>query len=97
MENGLVVMPVTFPDGETTTLRYPPEMKIAQLGFRGDVGVDYPVTNGALHCCSKVVSIRYATVAQVYGDAQPVKVYRGANGEAVDYFHASQAVAPLNA
>jgi hypothetical protein len=96
-ENGFVVLPVTFPDGETTTLRYPPEMKIAQLGFAGDVGVEYPVTNGALRCCSRVVSIRYATVAQVYGDAQPVKVYRGANGEAVDYFHASQAVDPVNA
>jgi photosystem II stability/assembly factor-like uncharacterized protein len=91
MENGLVVMPVTFPDGETTTLRYPPEMKIAQLGFRGDLGVEYPATGG------KVVSITYATVAQVYGDAQPVKVYRGANGATVDYFHAAQAVDPPNA
>ena len=38
-QNGLVVMPVTFPDGETTTLRYPPAMKIAQLGFAGGIGV----------------------------------------------------------
>ena len=96
-KNGITTLPVTFPDGETTTLRYPPAMKIAQLGFRGDIGVEYPVTNGALHCCGKVVSITYQTIADVYGDATPVHVYRGANGESVPYFHASQSRNPINA
>ncbi|MDQ1462130.1 MAG: hypothetical protein QOI08_3614 [Actinomycetota bacterium] len=97
IKNGKVVLPVTFPDGETTTLRYPTAMRIAELGFAGGAGVSYPVSSGALHCCGKVLSVRYTTAAHVYGNAQPVRVYRGANGEAVDYFHASQAVDPPNA
>jgi hypothetical protein len=97
MENGLVTLPVTFPSGETTTLRYPPAMKIAQLGFGGGVGVGYPVTSGALRCCGKVVSIRYTTIQHLYGDAKPIKVYRGANGEAVPFFHGYQSVPPVTA
>ena len=69
IENGLVMMPVTFPDGETTTLRYPPAMKIAQLGFAGGIGVNWPVDDAASHCCGKQVSITYPTIADVYGDA----------------------------
>jgi hypothetical protein len=92
--NGMTTLPVTLPDGETFTLRYPVEMKIAQLGFAGGIGVDWPVEDGALHCCGKVVGIRYTTVGRVYGDAKPVKVYRGADGSEVRYFHGSQSVDP---
>jgi photosystem II stability/assembly factor-like uncharacterized protein len=87
-----VAMPVTLPDGETFTLLYPKQLKIAQLGYAGGIGVDWPVENGALHCCSKQVSITYQTIADVYGHATPVHVYRGPNGESVPYFHASQAL-----
>ena len=52
-QDGLVVLPVTLPDGETFTLRYPPAMRIAQLGFAGGIGVDWPVETGDLQCCGK--------------------------------------------
>ena len=35
---------------DTFTLRYPPTMKIAELGFSGDIGVNYPVATGTQQC-----------------------------------------------
>ena len=92
VDNGIITMPVTFPDGEGVTVRYQQQMKVAQLGFAGGIGVNWPAENGTLHCCGKQVSITYQTIADVYGDATPVHVYQGANGESVPYFHASQAL-----
>ncbi len=80
-ENGITTLPVTLPDGETFTMKYPEQMKIAQLGFAGSIGVNWP------SCCNKQVSITYQTIADVYGDATPIHVYRGRNGEAIPYFH----------
>ncbi len=94
-ENGRVVLPVTFPDGEHITLRYPHEMRVAQLGLAGAVGANWPVVNGSPNCCSRYVGITYQTIADVYGDATPVHVYRGPNGEPVPYFHSSQALKPV--
>ena len=51
IENGLVVLPVTLPDGEQYTLRYPAAMRIAQLGFAGGLGVS-----------GNQVSISYTTI-----------------------------------
>jgi photosystem II stability/assembly factor-like uncharacterized protein len=95
IDNGTVTLPVTFPDGERVTLGYPEAMQVAQLGFAGSTGVNWPVESGNLQCCSKPASITYQTVADVYGDATPVHVYRGPNGEPVPYFHASQARKPV--
>jgi photosystem II stability/assembly factor-like uncharacterized protein len=92
-ENGITTLPVTLPDGETFTMRYPEQMKIAQLGFAGSLGVNWEAeTTIPFLCCSKQVSITYQTIKDVYGDATPVHVYRGPNGEAVPYFHARQAL-----
>ncbi|MDQ1481735.1 MAG: hypothetical protein QOI44_2596, partial [Actinomycetota bacterium] len=76
----------------TTTLRYPPEMKIAQLGYAGEIGVNWDADTVPPRCCGKQVSITYQTIEDVYGDATPVHVYRGPNGEAVPYFHARQSL-----
>jgi photosystem II stability/assembly factor-like uncharacterized protein len=75
MENGSVVLPATFPDGETTTLRYPPEMKIAQLGYAGEIGVS-----------GTRVQIEYTTIAHRYLDSKPLAEYRDANGATVPVF-----------
>ncbi len=91
-ENGLVVLPVTLPNGETFTLRYPSAMEIAQLGFAGGINVNYPVQEGELHCCGKQVRITYESVTDVYGHATPDRLYEGVNGEPVYYFHSSQAL-----
>jgi photosystem II stability/assembly factor-like uncharacterized protein len=92
IDNGIVTMPVTLPDGESVTMRYPQKLQVAQLGYAGTIGVNWPVESGAIQCCGKPLSITYQTVADVYGDATPVHVYRGPNGEPVRYFHASQAL-----
>jgi photosystem II stability/assembly factor-like uncharacterized protein len=92
LQDGLVVLPVTLPDGETFTLRYPPAMRIAQLGFAGSIGVDWPVETGKLQCCGNTINLRYTTIAHVYGNAKPVAVYHGPNGKPVPFFHASQAI-----
>jgi len=88
VDNGIVTLPVTFPDGETTTLTYPESLHIAQLGFTGGIGVNDPVKGG---CCGSEVLIKYTTIARVYGNAQPVATYPGASGDAVPLFQSSQA------
>jgi hypothetical protein len=77
-DHGAVVMPVTLPDGERFTVRYPPAMEIAQLGFAGTTGV-----NG------KLVTITYQQVAGVYA-GPPVATFPGADGGTVSLFHAKQ-------
>ena len=79
------------------TLRYPESLRIAQLGFAGGIGVNWPVDTGALHCCGKQVSIRYATDRRRLRRRDAVKVYRGANGEEVPYFHGAQRIPPTTA
>lgn len=86
-ENGITTVPVTLPDGEATTLSYPQELQIAQLGFAGQIGVNWPVDTGDPHCCGRQVIITYDTIEHAYGNATPITVYRGANGEDVPYFH----------
>ena len=74
---------MTLPDGETFTLRYPPAMKIAQLGFAGgDRRATASTVHDQLHDDSAHV--------HVYGDATRSHVYPGANGERCRCFHASQ-------
>jgi hypothetical protein len=92
--DGVTTLPVTLPDGETTTLSYPEELRIAQLGFAGGIGVNWDVDPDPLRCCGKQVSVTYDTIEHVYANATPLKVYRGANGESVPYFRASQQVPP---
>jgi photosystem II stability/assembly factor-like uncharacterized protein len=91
-ENGITTLPVTLPDGETFTMEYPEQMEIAQLGLGGStVSVNWEAqTTIPFLCCSREVSISYQTIEHAFGDAIPVHVYRGPNGEAVPYFHAIQ-------
>jgi photosystem II stability/assembly factor-like uncharacterized protein len=77
IENGLVVLPVTLPDGERFTLRYPPAMRIAQLGFAGGISV-----SGAQ------VLVNYTTIAHLYRDSKALATYPGANGGTVPVFQA---------
>jgi hypothetical protein len=86
IENGKVVLPVTLPDGETFTVRYPPSMKIAQLGFTSGINLNWPESTSPV-CCGEVAEISYATIADVYGNAKPLAVYRGPNGESVPLFN----------
>ncbi len=84
-QNGLVVLPVTLPDGETFTMKYPPAMQIAQLGFEGGAGVV-----GFSGLSSRAVTISYTTLQHVYGDRKPIAVYRGAEGEQVPLLRAPE-------
>jgi hypothetical protein len=80
MQDGKVVLPVTLPDGETFTMKYPPAMKIAQLGFAGGINV-----------AGTQVQISYTTIQHAYRNSdKPIHVYRGANGSQVYLFHATQ-------
>ena len=86
IDDGIVTLPVTLPDGETTTLRYPQGLGIAQLGFAGSIGVHGSGSGTG----GRPLSVTYQTIAAAYGDAEPVRQYRGANGEEVPYFHGSR-------
>jgi photosystem II stability/assembly factor-like uncharacterized protein len=92
VEHGVVTMPVTLPNGDAFIFKYPEQTKIAQSGFAGSAGVNWIAKPNPTRCCSKQVRITYQTIADVYGDATPVHVYRGRNFTSVPYFHASQAL-----
>jgi len=84
VQSGLVALPVTLPDGETFTLRYPPAMKIAQLGFAGGGGVV-----GFSGVSSRQVTIGYTNVQRVYGDTPPRSIFHDANGNQVSLYSGS--------
>ena len=81
VQHGLVVLPVTLPDGETFTLRYPPAMKIAQLGFAGGGGVV-----GFSGVSSRQVTVGYTNVQRVYGAAPPRSIFHDATGNQVSLY-----------
>jgi hypothetical protein len=86
------VMPVTFVDGSGVRLRYPRELDVASLGVVTQGGIDWKsrTTTGAdgnpLSCCSSTLFVHYATIAEVYGDAQPVKTFPDADGKPVGFY-----------
>jgi hypothetical protein len=90
IEGANAVLPVTLPDSETLTLRYPVRMQIAQLGFSGAMRVRWVVSRGVSACCGALVLVTYETVADVYGHAKPIAVYAGAHGESVPLIQAPQ-------
>jgi hypothetical protein len=87
-ENGVAVLAITTPAGVHLTLRTR-GFDVAHLGFEpGPVGIDYPVvTSPVLLCCSKTVTVRYATIAEVFGSAKPIATYPAADGTPVPFFH----------
>ncbi len=90
LEGGIAVLPVTLPDGDTLSLRYPPAMRIAQLGFSGVINVRWPVSRGVTACCGQFVTINFTTAAQIYGNAKPIAVYPGLNGRHLPLFNLPQ-------
>lgn len=90
-----VVLPVTFPDGTSAELLYPPELDIAGLGV-------FPYGSGTLHGKSPTPGrsdfvgrdfvIRHGDLAHVLaefnGERQPALLarYQGANGQTVGFW-----------
>ena len=83
VDHGIVTVPVTLTDGETTTLRYPQQLRIAQLGFGGAINVRWPESRGLAACCGRDVAISYTSIARAFGTTTPVRVYPGPNGTSV--------------
>lgn len=84
-------MPVTLLDGRRLELRYPPDLDLAELGVLPVGGIDWPVRSDPFRCCGSVLLVRYTTIDAVYGDAEPVATYPGADGRRVPYYHGSDA------
>jgi hypothetical protein len=90
-ENGSTVMEITTPAGVHLTM-HTRGFDVAHLGFEpGPVGIDYPVvTSPVLLCCSKTLTVRYATVAGVFGATKPIATYPAADGTPVPFFHTAR-------
>jgi hypothetical protein len=80
-ERGKVVMPVTFPDGSTAEIVYPPGIDIGAMGAQ-------PYSSGQLSdCCARDFFVLFGGVpkGELAGEA-PLKIYRGADGSQVEYW-----------
>jgi len=80
-ERGKVIMPVTFPDGSTAEIVYLPDTDIAAMGAQ-------PYSSGQLSdCCGRDFFVLFGGVpkGELAGEA-PLKIYRGADGSAVEYW-----------
>jgi hypothetical protein len=80
-ERGQVVMPVTFPDGSTAEIVYPPDTDIVPIGAQ-------PYSSGQLRdCCAHDFFVLYGGVpkGELAGEA-PLKTYRGVDGSPVEYW-----------
>jgi hypothetical protein len=82
-KRGVATMPVTLPDGRPYTVRYAKGLALAKLGFRPTVEVQALAPQA---CCTRTLSISYATVDKVYGDRTPTATYPGVDGQPVPYF-----------
>ena len=85
LDHGQVVLPVTLPDGDRFTMRYPANLRIAELGFAGSAELNDSGRGASTACCS-TVSVTYQTIAQAYGDATPIKQYPNRQGVPVPLF-----------
>lgn len=85
------VMPVTLLDGRRFELRYPPGLDLAGLGVLPVGGIDWPVRSEPFRCCGSQLRVRYTTIEEVYGDAEPITTYPGADGRRVPYYQGSDA------
>lgn len=80
-EHGKVIMTVTFPDGSTAEIVYPPDTDIAAMGAQ-------PYSSGQLSdCCARDFFVLFGGVpkGELAGEA-PLKIYRGADGSPVEYW-----------
>lgn len=79
MEGGMVVLPLTFPDGSVAELAYPPSLDIAGMGAR-------PYWAG---CGRDFGFSHYDPYGTVY-DGEPLETYEGANGEPVSLWRGAK-------
>jgi hypothetical protein len=80
-ERGKVVMQVTFPNGSTAEIVYPPDTDIAAMGAQ-------PYSSGQLSdCCARDFFVLFGGVpkGELVGEA-PLKIYRGVDGSPVEYW-----------
>jgi hypothetical protein len=84
-------LPITFIDGRRIELRAPSRLGLGSASVTAGAAVAWPVRPDPLRCCSKVVMVTRATLASVYGDAEPIATYAGAHGEPVRYYRAADA------
>ena len=79
-EGNATVMPVTFPDGTTAELRYPPELDLARLGVwartSGVLGSDSGTGRG--------LEIVHGDAAGLTAGSAPVACYQGTDGGQVE-------------
>ena len=78
-ENGLDVLPITFPDGSTAELVYPPALDIAGMGAQ-------PYWVG---CGGDFNFHHYDPYGIVY-DGQPLETYEGADGQPVSLWRGAE-------
>jgi len=74
-EGDTVVLPVTFPDGTTAELRYPPSLDLAGLGI-------YPSTYGSAagSCDGNILIRRYDAKGEIYAGDGPIAVFDSEDG-----------------
>jgi hypothetical protein len=77
-EGESVVMPVTFPDGTTAEIRYPPGLKLAEMGVA-------PNTYGDLggYCGGNLLVRPYDAKGEIFEGEAPLAVFEGAEGRRV--------------
>jgi hypothetical protein len=83
--DGSVVLPVTFPDGSTAELAYPPSLDLAGLGVR-------PYWAG---CGGDFGFFHYDPYGSLY-EGPPMQTWTGADGQAVGLWPGVQGTGPLN-
>ena len=79
MEDGVVVLPITFPDGSTAELAYPPSLDIAGMGAE-------PYWVG---CGGDFNFHHYDPYGIVY-DGEPLETYTGADGQPVSLWRGAK-------
>lgn len=88
-----VLLPVQFPNGTGVEIVYPPDLRIAELGFRAGGSAEITRSN-SLPCCRRSLWASYTTRARRYGRARPIATYPGADGRRVRVYRGSDARDP---
>lgn len=87
----MTVMPVTFPDGSTAELVYPPELELE----RGLLTPEFFIEGGP-HSCSNVLTSRGNMADDVYDGDRPIATFEDARGNPVGLWRGRGWAAPYS-
>ena len=90
-EKDTVVLPLTFPDGSTTEILYPPELDLASLGVTS-ASIAGSLVDGGSGSCGFEFNVWWSGLPRVYEGEDPLATYPGAGLQPVELWQGTDGI-----